>query len=66
MQDPSTKPERRYHPREEKMTIDKQGEHTFHVTLQHKSGPKVEGTGENLDELIERLREDLNREVWDE
>ena len=59
MSDPATHPERRYRPRDEQISMDKQ-DGKNHVRILHKpSQIAVEGTGDDLDALVEELRTDL-------
>lgn len=64
MKDPATNPERRtYRPRDEILVMDKQ-EGRNHVKITHKpSGVVVEGTGDDLDALVDQLRADLSARV---
>lgn len=64
MTDPTTLPENRsYRPREEQIFMDKQ-DGNVHVKVVHKpTGVTVEGTGDDLDSLLDSLRDDLSAQV---
>ena len=63
MKDPAVSPERRYRPRDEKISMDKH-EGKNHVKILHKpTGASVEGVGDDLDALLEELRDQLDNEV---
>lgn len=52
-----------YKPRDEKMVMEKLKDGSFHVRLSHKDGGVVEGTGRDLDQLVEDLRDQLGQIV---